>query len=78
MARKAFARPDDVATIYTELSGSQGPFKSVRAGQRDGFISNEWTFAGVLDLTKPNAGVLDDEQLAQKIKVNCTDMYLCV
>lgn len=67
LARKAFARPSDVATIYAEISGAKGPFRSVRATQRDGFISNEWTFAGTLDMTAPDPGVVSDEQLAQKI-----------
>jgi len=66
-ARKAFRNPGEVGPIYTELSGPNGPFKSIHAGMRDGFVTKQWDFDGMLDLAAPNAGVASDQQLAQKI-----------
>jgi hypothetical protein len=64
---KGFAQPDEVGAIYAELSGENGPFRSVRATMRDGLVTNDWRFTGNLDLRAPNAGVTADAQLAQSI-----------
>ena len=70
---KPFTRPEEVAAIYTELSGENGPFRGVRAAMRDGLVTNDWSFSGELDLTAPNAGVAADPQLAQKITASGLD-----
>lgn len=78
---KPFARPDEVAGILGEVSGTVGPLKNVSAVRDRGAVSTRYDVTGDIDLTALQTGIAADPDLVtkltgQQIDVNALDASL--
>ncbi|HUQ39829.1 MAG TPA: hypothetical protein VM030_06705 [Acidimicrobiales bacterium] len=51
VATKGFRRPEQAAAVLAELTGPDGPFRSLRVRQRRSFLQTRTELAGAVDLT---------------------------
>jgi len=76
-----FANVSEVAQILADISGTEGPLRSVRASRERGLLSTEYQVKGRADLLNVKTGVPADEELlqslaAQGVDVNVIDQQL--
>ena len=63
--RKNFANPDEASKIFTELSGTNGPFRDFAITRSRSFARTKFTFKGTVDFTAGLESFSDSELAAQ-------------
>ena len=76
-----FRNVSEVASIFADISGADGPLRSVRATRERGLFATEYALSGRADLENVQTGVPADEALvqslvAQGVDVNVIDQQL--
>ncbi len=64
-ASKNFANPDEASKIFSELSGTNGPFRDFAITRSRSFARTKFTFKGTVDFTAGLESFSDSELAAQ-------------
>lgn len=74
MIRKPFSAPREVAGIVREISGGDGPVRSVTATRSTSRFATRWKVGGVVDLRTIKLNVGADPQLVAKLTAERVDI----
>ncbi|CAN5164198.1 hypothetical protein BH24ACT1_BH24ACT1_10400 [soil metagenome] len=61
VATKTFATPEDATQVLRDVSGPSGPLRGFEVVRRSSFLSTDYTFTGVVDLSAGVEGFVDEE-----------------
>jgi hypothetical protein len=71
---KRFQRPEQVAGIIRELSGTDGPLRDVTATRDRGLLTTDYRVTGGLDLAAAQTGIRDDQDLVRRLTAQSVDV----
>ena len=71
---KDFADAGDLAAVFTELNGKDGPVRGVSLQRDRGFLSTEYKLSGNTDLSQVTAAVASDPELAAQLTGQRVDL----
>ncbi len=74
VVRKPFDRPEQVAGIVRELSGSDGPLQKFEAARTASTFTTKWRVTGEVDLRTPKLGIGADQQLVANLTAERVDI----
>lgn len=72
--RKNFADTGDVARIFEELNGKDGPVRGVTLERDHNLVFNRYKLTGVADLSQVTAGIVADPELAAQLTGQRVDL----
>jgi hypothetical protein len=72
--RKDFAGASEVAGIFEELSGDNGPLRGVTLDRDDNVVFTRYELEGVADLSQLTAGITADPDLAAQLSAQRVDL----
>lgn len=72
--RKDFAAAGDVAGIFEELNGEDGPLRGVTLERDRNILFTRYKLAGVADLSQLTAGIAADPELAAQLSAQRVDL----
>jgi hypothetical protein len=72
--RKDFARADEVAGIFDELSGANGPLRGVTLDRDRNVVFTQYELSGDADLSQLTAGITADPELAAQLSAQRVDL----
>jgi hypothetical protein len=72
--RKDFTDPGDVAGIFAEVNGNEGPLRGVALERDRGLLSTRYELKGDADLSQLTAGVATDAEVAAQLTGQRVDL----
>jgi hypothetical protein len=74
--RKNFAEADDVAAIFEEVNGKDGPLRGVTLERDQSILSTRYELTGVADLSQVTAAIAGDPELAAQLSGQRVDLTM--
>jgi hypothetical protein len=74
--RKDFDDAEDVAGIFEEVNGNDGPLRGVKLERDRGILSTRYELGGVADLSQLTAAVVTDPEVAAQLTAQRIDLTL--